>query len=341
MMGISSKNILYIGNNLTSKTKYATTIDTLSSLLNLEGYTVLKTSSKLNKLARLADMCLTLIKSRRKIEYVFIDTFSTSNFYFALLTSQLARIFKIRYIPILHGGNLPFRLDKSNFLSKLIFINSYVNVAPSNYLKNEFEKRGFNTIFIPNTLEIEKYKYQDRENMLPKILWVRAFKHLYNPLMAIKVLAKVKEEFEEAELCMIGPVLDVSFNETKALANKLNLNNSIQFTGVLSKEEWHKKAKEYALFINTTNVDNTPVSVMEAMALGLTIVSTNAGGMPYLIEDNYDGVLVDKNDHIMMANSIIKILKENNRELSKKARIKAESFGWDVVKNQWKSLLNN
>jgi glycosyltransferase involved in cell wall biosynthesis len=75
------------------------------------------------------------------------------------------------------------------------------------------------------------------------------------------------------------------------------------------------------------------------MALGLTIVSTNVGGMPYLIDHNVDGVLVGKESPELMANAIIKLIKENNQRLSSKARVKAESFGWETVKEQWFKIL--
>ena len=138
---------------------------------------------------------------------------------------------------------------------------------------------------------------------------------------------------------MIGPVKDDSFEVAKQLVKNHKLEGAIEFTGVLSKEKWHNKSKDFDIFINTTNFDNTPVSVMEAMALGLTIISTNAGGIPYLIDNNFEGVLVDKNDPEQMANAIIKLLKENNQELSINARKKAESFSWEIVKEAWFSIL--
>ena len=336
-----NKRILYIGNNLSSNTKYTTTMDTLSSLLMKENYSIIKSSNKLNKVLRLLDMCMSVIRNSKKIDYILIDTFSTSNFYYAFLTSQLARFFKIKYIPILHGGNLPSRLDRSKNLSNLIFKNSYLNIAPSNYLKNEFSKRGFETKFVPNILEIEKYKFKKREKLKPTIIWVRAFKELYNPTMAIDVLYLLKKEFSEVKLCMVGPIKDESFEKAKEQAKKYNLLESIEFTGVLPKEIWHKLSENYDMLINTTNFDNTPVSVMEAMALGLTVISTNAGGMPYLIDHKVDGILVEKSDSKKMAKEIIDLLQSNNNKLAVKARRKAEAFGWEAVKPQWNSILNN
>jgi glycosyltransferase involved in cell wall biosynthesis len=333
------KSILYIGNDLSKKSNYNTSMSTLSNLLLKEKFKVYKTSSKNNKVFRLMHMCFSLIEKRNNIDYVLIDTFSTTNFYYAFITSQICRFFNLKYIPILHGGNLPYRISKSVKLSNLIFKNSYKNIAPSNYLKTEFEKKGYKTEFIPNILEIDNYAFKERTNLKPKLLWVRAFKELYNPTLAIKVLSIIKEKYSNATLCMVGPEKDDSFVQTKELVKELDLKDSVQFTGVLPKEEWHKKAVNFDFFINTTNFDNTPVSVMEAMALGLPIVSTSAGGMPFLIENNFDGVLVDKNNETQMSTAIIKIIEEKNTALALNARKKAESFAWEVVKEKWNKIL--
>ena len=157
--------------------------------------------------------------------------------------------------------------------------------------------------------------------------------------MAIEVLKELKKKYQEATLCMIGPDKDGTLNDVKHLINTYGLQNSVEITGVLSKKEWHEKSKDFDIFINTTNVDNTPISVIEAMALGLPVVSTNVGGLPYLIDNDKDGVLVDKEQPMLMANGIHKIIEENKSSFAKKARSKVENFDWSVVRNQWLKLL--
>ncbi|WP_347924965.1 glycosyltransferase family 4 protein [Pontimicrobium sp. SW4] len=333
--------ILYIGNNLKSKLTNQTTLTLLSNLLINEGYSVKISSSLNNQFLRLLSMLWAIMKYRKKIDFVLIDTYSTKNFYYAISTSQLCRFLKLRYIPILHGGDLPSRLDKSPKLSHGIFTNSYKNIAVSNYLKHEFNKRGFESIFIPNILEIEKYTFLQREISFPKLLFVRAFASIYNPEMAIKALSKIKREYPEAILCMVGPEKDNSLESCKTLVKELELENSVEFTGMLSKKEWHKKAENYNIFINTTNVDNAPISVMEAMALGLPIVSTNVGGMPFLIEDNKTGILVNENDICDMVKAINTICKneETAKHLVNNARKQVEKFDWSNIKGLWHNIL--
>jgi len=335
------KRLLYIGNNFTEKSKYNSTLTTLSSLLKAEGFDVIISSNKKNKLLRLIAMCWSVFKYRNTVNYILIDTFSTSSFYFAVCTSQLARVFNTPYIPILHGGNLPSRLHKSPKLSDKVFSNSYANITPSNYLKDTFEKEGYQMIYIPNTIEIKNYQFNERIVFNPNILWVRAFDNIYNPQMAIEVLHKLQKDFSNAKLCMVGPQKDDSLKSAQQLINELNLNDHITITGVLPKEEWHKLSVDYDIFINTTTIDNTPLSVIEAMALGLPIVSTNVGGLPFLIDVDKDGILVDTNDVIEMVKAIKNLINEpkETSEMTHKARKKVESFDWSQVRDKWLTLL--
>lgn len=335
------KKILYVGNKLKNDKHTVTTIDTLSTLLKSEEYNVVTTSDKKNKVVRLLDMILTFLKNHKEIDYLLIDTYSTFNFYYALILALLAKWFKVKYIPILHGGNLPSRLLSSPKLSQIIFNNSYKNVAPSNYLKSVFENNGFKTLFIPNVLEIDKYHFKKRISIAPKLLYVRSFSSLYNPQLAIKVLSLLLKTHPEAKLCMIGPDKDGSLLECKILAKTLGIENSVEFTGMLSKSDWHKKSEEFDIFINTTNFDNTPVSIMEAMALGLIVISTNVGGMPYMLNSGFDGVLVAPNNPEEMTLAIQSIIvdKVSTRNMIVNARKKVESFDWKKVKQSWIEIL--
>lgn len=286
------------------------------------------------------DMLWSVLKLRNKIDFILIDTYSTFNFWYAIFVSQLARVLKIKYIPILHGGNLPYRLKNSPRLCRILFSNAYKNVAPSGYLLHHFELNGFtNTIHIPNTLEIGNYSYKEREIVVPHLLWVRSFARIYNPNMAVEVFKDIKIKYPEATLCMVGPEKDGSLATAKLLAESYNLN--VTFTGKLSKKEWITLSEDYNLFINTTHFDNTPVSVMETMALGLPVITTNVGGIPFLLDDQVDAVLVEDGSVDQMVGAIEKVCQDENLAtmLSKNARAKVERFDWGIVKQAWRNLL--
>jgi len=332
--------LLYIGNKLSIHGNTATSIETLGSLLEIEGYQIEFASSKKNKVLRIIDMVSKTIKYSKKINIVLIDVYSTQNFWYAFIISRLCSFLRLKYIAKLRGGNLPQRLKNNPFLCQLIFKNAYKLVAPSNYLKSEFSKHfNDNLVYIPNTIEIKNYPLFEKSFKEPKLLWVRSFSKIYNPKMAIDVLADLKSIFPNASLCMVGPDIDGSLIETKDYASKLNL--EVTFTGKLSKKEWIERSKEYNVFINTTHFDNTPVSVMEAMALSFPVVSTNVGGIPFLLTNNENALLVQDSNVSEMSNAI-KYLFENPdkaKTLSLNARKLAENFDWNVVKNKWLEIL--
>jgi glycosyltransferase involved in cell wall biosynthesis len=333
------KNLLYIGNKLSKNGVTPTTIEILGPLLEREGFTVSYASSQKSMYFRMIDMLWSVFQNR-KVDCVLIDTYSTTNFWYAFATSQLCRLLKLKYIPILHGGNLPFRLKNNPKICNMIFNHSYHNVSPSHYLLEKFREQGFtNLIHIPNGVELENYLFKEREKASPNILWVRSFAKIYNPLMAVAVFSTIKKKYPEATLCMVGPEKDGSLVSAKQKSKDLKL--EVLFTGKLSKQDWIKLSEEYAIFINTTHFDNMPVSVIEAMSLGLAVVSTNVGGIPYLLENKKEGLLVQDNNVDEMVSAIEKIIESPDLflNLTSHARTKAESFDWVSVKHKWRTIL--
>ena len=332
--------LLYLGNQLSKHGFNKTTIETLGLQLEQEGFTVFYASNKKSFPLRLLDMMWPVINYRKQVSYLLIDTYSTKAFWYAFLCSQLARFFNIKYIPILHGGDLPNRLKKNPMLCRVLFSNAYKNVAPSGYLKQAFEKEGFkNVIHIPNTIEIEKYEFKLRTELTPNLLWVRAFASIYNPKMAVKVLQQLQKQYPSATLTMVGPDKDGSLQTTKDFAKSLGI--TVNFSGQLTKEEWWELASKHDIFINTTHFDNTPVSVMEAMALGLPVISTNVGGIPFLLTNEQNALLVPDNDITAMTNAVLDLLenKPKNNLLITNARTFIEQMDWKLVKQSWVSIL--
>lgn len=335
------KTLLYIGNRLSKHGFTPTTIETLGLSFEQEGYKLYYASSKKSKGIRFVDMLLKTFQFRNKADYVIIDTYSTSNFWYAFAVSQLSRILGLKYITILHGGDLPKRLEKNPALCAMIFNNSYKNVAPSKYLMHYFELANIkNLIYVPNTIEIKNYPFKIRENVAPKLLWVRSFAKIYNPQMAINVFDAIKKEYPQAALCMVGPEKDGSLEEAKKHAEKLGL--TVNFTGRLSKKEWVKLSENYDIFLNTTRFDNTPVSVIEAMALGLPVITTNVGGIPFLVENEKTAILVNDGDEKKMTEQIKYLIKNSHsaKSLSQNSRELAEKFDWNDIKSSWAKILN-
>lgn len=332
--------IVYLGNRLAKWGYTPTSVETLGERLRELGE-VIPYSEKKNPLSRLYDMLMGVWVNRSTLDVVIIDTYSSTAFYFALLCGVLCRCLGLPYIPVLRGGDLPNRLKNSPFLSRLLFNAAYRLIAPSNYLYQHFIDAGFKqTIIIPNYIDIDNYPFKHRPSPSPNILWVRSFHVTYNPNLAVDILVLFKKQFPEAELCMVGPDKDGSMELFKLYAEKQGVLKDIKITGKLEKKDWIGLSSSYDIFLNTTDFDNTPVSVMEAMALGMLVVSTNAGGVPAIIEHQHQGYLFPRGDAVAGASALIDVMQHQVADrISSNARRQACLWDWQVVRSQWSSML--
>jgi len=336
-----SKKILYIGNKLAKHGFSLSSIETLGPLLEQEGYELLYASDKKNQLLRLLSMLASIFRNRKVTGIVLMDTYSSSAFYFSWSCAWLCRLLGIRYVPILRGGNLPERIADSPRLSDHVFGHSFANVIVSDYMKKSMDSRNYNYLLIPNNIDLTLYKFRHRATATPRLLWVRAFHSVYNPQLALKVVKQLSATYPAITLTMVGPKKDDSLEKCHKLAAELGITDRVTFTGKLSKEQWRTLSEKHDIFINTTNFDNLPISVLEAMALGMPIVSTNVGGVPYLITSGQNGLLVEPDNVDKMAEAITSILGDSDlcSKLSSNARSASEAYAWSAIREKWNELL--
>ncbi len=340
------KGILYIGNFLGSHLGFYSGPNQwlVDSLVN-EGFKVRFTSSKLNKARRLIDFVNLLWSERKKGKLVFIDTYSTQAFYFSFVASYLCNIFKLKYILVLHGGNLPDRYKRSHKIVKWMFANASCVVAPSKYLYQASVDASFvGPIVIPNPIPIKNYKFTSRARLRPHLLWVRSMQDIYNPSLAIDIVAEIKKKQTNVKLTMVGPDKENMLPSLKEKVNFMGLESNVHFTGKLSVQEWTDLSINCDIFLNTTNIDNTPVSVLEAMALGLPVVSTNVGGIPYILNNGHDALLCESGDVESMVVAINQLLQDSIlvQHLCLNARAKIENhYNGSIILAQWLELIRS
>jgi len=143
---------------------------------------------------------------------------------------------------------------------------------------------------------------------------------------------------------MVGPDKgDGSLEQTRREAEKLRVGQRLVIAGGVAKNQVAERLAAADIFLNTSRADNTPVSVIEAMAGGLCIVSTNVGGIPFLLQHERNALLVNENDPAAMAAAVRRILTERDlsERLSRNARHDAEQFDWSAIVPQWDGLLHS
>jgi glycosyltransferase involved in cell wall biosynthesis len=305
------------------------------------GWKVLKTSVYKNKFLRLINMLYTIYSKRRVYQVAEIDVFSGAAFIFAELSSFLLSCLKKPFVLNLRGGSLPdFSRRHTKRVSRVLASADKV-VCPSSYLQKRLIHIRADIQVIPNPITINNHKFVLRFNAKPNLIWIRAFHKIYNPSLAPQVLKKLIHFRPNAHLIMIGPDKgDGALQRMLLEAESLDVESYLELPGRIDRCQVPSWLEKSDIFINTTNVDNTPVSVIEAMASGCCIVTTNVGGIPYLLEDGIDALLVPPNDPDAMANAVLRVLTESGlaEKLSINARRKAEKFDWSIVLPQWEEV---
>jgi len=208
--------------------------------------------------------------------------------------------------------------------------------TPSAYLAKAIEPYGFQARVIPNAIDLQNYPFQLRRQLQPRLLWMRTFHEIYNPQMAVDVLKRLKETYPHATLTMAGQEKGL-LEPTRAYTRELGLEDHVSFTGFLNMGDKQRVFPAHDIYLNTTRVDNMPVSVVEAAAVGTPIVATAVGGVPFLLTDGENAFLVPDEDVSAMTQSICRLLAspELAAHFSRAGRTLAEASDWSQVLHQW------
>ena len=332
--------ILYLSNFLSLKNRTPQPCEFIVGHLKKE-YEIIHQSSNSNFLRRVFDEVFALFKYRNKIELVIIDLYAYRSYYLACLCGFICQLLKLKYITVLHSHELVSKFNQQSFLLLNFLRHAHMSIAPSLFFAKILHKNNLQVQLIHNPIDLNLYSETDIQSDTPKMLWVRTIHPKYNPLLAIEILKRVRDKHSEATLTMVGPFTEPTFTDCKKLVNEYGLTNHITFTGYLSKKDWIPLAKNHNVFINTTNLDNAPVSLIEAAALGLPIVSTNVGGIPDLFENNHEVLLVNPNDDTAFANAVISLFDNPSKtaQMKNNALHKAKQMDWSKIKEKWKLLL--
>jgi glycosyltransferase involved in cell wall biosynthesis len=288
-------------------------------------------------------MLTTTWSRRRDYTVAQVDVFSGASFLWAESVCFLLRRAGKPYVLTLHGGGLPKFMARWPRRARALLGSAAAVTVPSGFLYDQLRRYRSDLLLIPNALDLETYPFRLRASASPRLIWLRAFHRIYNPTLAPKVLKLLAGEFPNVTLTMTGPDKgDGSLQATQELACQLRVESRIQFQGTVPKSEVPQMLSEGDIYLNTTNTDNAPVSVVEAMACGLCVVTTNVGGIPYLVDNGVDALSVNRDAPEAMANAVARILRDPAlaQSLSANARRKAEVCDWRTILPRWSRLFH-
>ncbi len=291
----------------------------------------------------MADMLWTAWRRRREYRVAQVAVYSGPAFVWAEAVCAVLRRLGKPYVLTLHGGNLPDFARRWPGRVRRLIESAAVVTSPSAFLSEALAPYGGPFQILLNPIELERYAYRLRERPAPVLIWLRALHRVYNPSLAVRVLARLRGAFPDARLVFVGPDKgDGSLAEVRAVAADLGVTDAVEIVGAVAKSAVPAWLDRGDIFLNTTFVDNTPVSVLEAMACGLCVVSTDVGGVPYIVRDEVDGLLVPPDDVEAMTRAVTRLLNEPELAtvVSRSARARASLHDWGRIHDQWVELLD-
>jgi glycosyltransferase involved in cell wall biosynthesis len=282
--------------------------------------------------------CTSLLREVRR--YDLIHLFSAS--YLSFLISQMpailvARLYRKPLILNYRSGEAEDHLRRASRGVLGLLRMCQAIVVPSGFLVEVFARFGFRATAIANVVDPTAIRPRHRESAEPRIVVPRALEPLYNVACAIRAFAIIQRRFPEARLTILGQGSEEA--SLRRLARELGLRH-VEFTGWVERSGIGDTYDRHDILVNTSSIDNMPVSLLEGFAAGLPIVTTNAGGIPHLVQDRVNAHLVEVDDHEAIAARVIELV-ENPEEvarLSRASRDESRKYTWEVVASRWYGL---
>ncbi|MDR4514619.1 glycosyltransferase family 4 protein [Nitrosomonas sp.] len=249
-------------------------------------------------------------------------------------------IARLRNIPVIvnyRGGEAQAFFQKSFRWVRPSLERTDVIIVPSGFLEAVFAQFGYATRIVPNIIDLSRFSVRSRREKTdwadaPHIVVTRNLEAIYDNATAIRAFHIVQQSVPGARLTVAGAGPEKTILEH--LVTELGLQDSIRFTGRIDNDAIAALYQSADMMINASLVDNMPISILEALASGVPVVSTDAGGIPYLVEHNRTALLVPKKDPAAMADAMLKILLSPQLANSLRASglTSLERYTWNSVK---------
>ena len=260
-----------------------------------------------------------------------------------LFTVPAVWIAKLRGVPTVinyRGGEAEKFFSKSfRYVKPTLNASSRV-VVPSRFLEEVFSKRGVATQIIANIIDLDRFNVTENKakEYSPHLLVTRNLELIYDNETAIKAFNEIITSYPNAHLTIAGTGPELA--NLKALVEQLELSQQVMFTGRVDTQHMPALYQSADVMINPSRVDNMPNSILEALASGIPVVTTNVGGIPYMVEHGKTAVFVAPEDYKSMASAIVKVLedKQYQQDLVSSGLLLVKQFSWSEVSLHWLSL---
>jgi len=276
-----------------------------------------------------------LVRELRRADLVHV--FSASRTGFILSTVPAIAVASTLRKPVVlnyHSGEAANHLAGSRLARALLRHAVDVIVVPSRFLLEVFRRFDLKSTVVFNSIDTLRYHYRIRSPLRPRLLSTRNFEPLYNVGCTLRAFARVQARHPEATLTLIGA--GSQDNALRELARTLGLQN-VTFVGRVHPRDMAMHYAAADVYVQTPSIDNMPLSVLEAFASGLPVVSTRVGGVPTILTDQQHGLMADDNDDAGIADRILQLLDnpDRARTLAAHARDTLSAYEWAPVRERW------
>jgi glycosyltransferase involved in cell wall biosynthesis len=179
------------------------------------------------------------------------------------------------------------------------------------------------------------------------LLSIGAFTKRKGHLQLIAALQKVKENYPDIKLTIAGALSDVNYYmELKTYILACNLEENVTLCADIDFEEILRLYQQAELFVLHTEEESQGIVFCEAMAVGKAIVATNVGGVPWVVENNVNGLLSDFGDIDTFAQNILKLIHDNSlrSEIEETNKRQSHTYDWQLIAkeilNLYKEIIN-
>ena len=268
---------------------------------------------------------------------------------FALFINRLSRIPYIVY----ERGN-PYRRPKfyRRFVMAPNLKYSSVVLALTNYMAGGLrEICNREVLVLPNGVDLARFDALSRDKARIRLgigenEKVALFVGNINPVKGVEYLIEgmgsLAGKFPQARLFIVGR--DMQNGKIQHLVRERNLQAKVVFTGFVPPAQIPQYMIAADVFVLPSVTEGFPNVLLEAMAAGLPLVSTDVCGLPEIVEDGENGLLVPPEDPQGLAEAISRLLDDEDlrKRMGKNARKRAEShFGWDVITGRLEEIYNS
>jgi glycosyltransferase involved in cell wall biosynthesis len=262
--------------------------------------------------------------------------FSSSYTGFLLATLPACLIAHLRGCKTLihyHDGRAQDHLEHSR-LAVFVMRHSDALIVPSPYLADVFGAFGLRAEVVPNVVDVASFPYRKRRTVRPRLICTRNFEQHYGVDLVVRAFVEIKNRFPQAVLRLVGrgPAEPFIRNVVAELSA-----SGVEFIGAVSPEQMGRLYDDADIFVNASWVDNLPGSILEAFTCGLPVVTTSAGGIKYLVEQERNGLTCNTGDWKSLANNVFRLLEEPGLALQLSSRALQDSFRyhWENVRANW------